>query len=175
MKKNYVLFLIKLILIICGCDGNAESKILYTYKWKPVNLICLDSNSDLTISNFMEKSIEDVILSLRVEPDSKSVFRDMVTSARNKFTINRSKDANLDRLYIGSDGQGDFSEFFIDRKSMVLRVKYSYEMAPEHKGVYYLHFTGSYWIQSEKQLPKKILESLLKKNMTAGYWSGVQS
>lgn len=170
-RKNLTKIFASLLMLFQACCSQIyEQKIASSPV--PALMIGLSESSKLTLDNFESTSIENIIMSLSVEPLSRKTFVDMVNHAREELSEN--KYFGVDKLYIGGDGLRGSSLFELDRNRKILKVTYKVENSiPPFTDIYYLHFTEHGWIQSHSKMSGSKLREFVDLNHVKEYWQGV--
>ncbi len=152
-----------------GLNCCINSVELQTTTRNEISLIKFEADNRI---DFYKSSIEEIILTLKVDPDSSKYFHFMVTSARANLVENSTH--GKDKLYIGGDGNRAAHTFTLDRNRKTLKVQANTGNAiPAFVETYYLIYTNDGWLQSPRILPVNQAKKLLNSNLEASYWDGV--
>jgi hypothetical protein len=169
---NFMFALRKLVLVLggsCFLFCHVSCRILPSSERieKPVFL----PSSERLNTDIDTASIEELVLTLPVEPLSKHFFHEMVTEARKTLPENRN--ANKEFLFIGGDGNRGENYFELDRKKRRLKVtSVRGNMIPPITTEYFLYYVPDGWIQSQGQLTPEDI-SLHERFPISTYWEGV--
>ena len=166
----------KLLLLAFTClnQSSCSNFFVKNQKDQNISIVLLKKNTygKLTTADFPIASIEDIIVSIDVEPHSRKIFRRMVLDARKKLSENINY--GFDELYIGSDGLRGSSTFRLDRNHRMMEVTYRVDnVIPPYTDIYFLQFTDHGWVQSPSGLKQIELEKFIDTKPVSEYWHGV--
>jgi hypothetical protein len=152
------------VLLLVGCASVRNSNEDYAEAFFIPSSACKAVNPETA-------PIEELILTLPVEPFMREDFHSMVMQARSSRPENRN--ASGDFLYIGGDGSRGVNSFVLDRRAHCLKVTCVDEAeTPPRTDRYFLYYTKDGWIRSHgKPTPYQL--AVPSRLPASPYWEGV--